>query len=226
MPSPAAIACILLGLCSIPVYVGCAAPPPTQVEGRFRLVDVGLGEPIGDGTLTFDELSINTDNSGWAPFSLATESDYVVRADVVGYAQLLMVGRTAIEDFEYNAYLADRELTDQIFRWLGYAYDPERGGVMVGLQRPSGAAAVGAAAELNVDHDYPFVIEGTLPVLGSFIPYDGLSVMSFPNVEPGQVQVSVTPPQGKTCSAFPDGASRVEIPVEADHMTMLIFVCE
>ena len=72
-----------------------------------------------------------------------------------------------------------------------------------------------------------FSFGSTRPALGQTIISGGGGFVSFANVTPGDVQITVTPPEGSGCALFP--AERDEQPtvqVYAGEVTVVAFTCK
>ena len=76
---------------------------------------------------------------------------------------------------------------------------------------------MGASESFYVEDYYPWVLGGTGHAYGDTIPANGMGMVAFSNVKPGDVSVSVQPPEGTECTAFPSGG---EMPKRADGLIL------
>ncbi len=64
-----------------------------------------------------------------------------------------------------------------------------------------------------------------MPIPGSDLLPGAASFITFPNTEPGPVQVTVTPPDGQACRSFPAEGDRTGFEVLADAVTVATWIC-
>ena len=84
---------------------------------------------------------------------------------------------------------------------------------------------VGASATISLNHDDPWVLSNNGAAYGDTVPANGMGMVAFPNVQPGDVSVTVIPPGGTECTAFPGGGEMPDAPVEPDLVTVVTFHC-
>ncbi len=81
-------------------------------------------------------------------------------------------------------------------------------------------------AALDVAGLEPFVFGASRPALGDTVPERGVGAVSFPNVPAGEVMVTVTPPDGLSCAAWPAGGEMPAVPVVADAVSVVLYQCD
>ena len=115
-------------------------------------------------------------------------------------------------------------MTTGVFGSLGLADDPTRGTVVVGLDTPSLAPAVGASASLSSASDAAFIFAGFTPQAGSTIPAGGQSFVTFPNVEAGPTTITALFPGG-SCAPFPAEAGDPQVVVHPGEVSVVAYIC-
>ena len=138
-----------------------------------------------------------------------------------------MLGMAGEDDFTFISYMSDRTLTGQVMGMLGRSADPAKGFLVVGLDQPDLSPAVGASAEIDASADATFLLGARGPVEGSEITSAVGGFVTFANVTPGPVEITVTPAEGERCVLFPAGdADPVTVGVYADAVTIITFHCD
>ena len=167
-----------------------------------------------------------TATDGSATFSIDSGGTFQFRVQGDSVLEHLIFGPTGNEDFVYMTFLATENLLQQVTTTLGATTAPETGMIVVGIDYDDLSPAAGATASIGSSHDLSWVFASSGPAYGNTIPSTaGLGVVVFPNVPPGQVGVTITPPPGATCSAFPGGGQMPNVPVWMNHVTVVTFHC-
>tara|TARA_B100001093_G_scaffold495543_1_gene540148 strand:+ start:180 stop:908 length:729 start_codon:yes stop_codon:yes gene_type:complete len=194
-----------------------------RVNARIRIIN-----PIG-GAFTgvrvigpYDEAM--TDSSGAAVVQV-DPGEFRLALDAPGARRHHLFGVATDIDFEQITYVSPEMITRLVYGQLGLVDDPDKGIVVVGLDRANLAPAVGAAASLDLASDEGFVIAGPQASAGTSIPPNGQGFVTFPNVVPGIVSVSATYPDGQ-CQVFPANGPDRDIQVIAGDVSIIAYTCE
>ena len=166
-----------------------------------------------------------TGANGTATVEVAANSTFEILLEKDGAIDHLLFGPTAEDDFDYVTFMATEVLVDAVLGILGATPDEGTGVVIVGIDYDNLSPAVGASAAISGSHDDPWVLTSGGASFSDTIPAGGMGMVAFSNVQPGDVSVSVTPPAGKECTAFPGGGEMPEAPVEANLVTVVTFHC-
>ena len=200
-----------------------AGPP---VEATVRIIDamssgwmdgVTVENPTGDIE--------TTDSNGSATVLVNSNSNFEINLSKAGAIDHLLFGPAGDEDFEYITFMATEMLVSGVLVMLGATPDEGTGVVVVGIDYDDLRLAVGAQASLDVDHDDPWVLLNSGPQYGDTIPAQGMGMVAFSNVQPGQTAIDVVPPSGTDCTAFPGGGEMPLTPVKANQVTVVTFRC-
>ena len=210
-----------------PVDSTTDSEPPAQVQGSFRLLNAQSGKGKEGIALSAELGQATTDAEGVGTVPLLAGAPFEVRAEGGNLLPHLLHGEAGSEDFELISFVASENLTNQVLGYLGSAYDPATGIVVVGLDTPDLAPATGSGASLDVDYELAFVFGATLPEEGTTLVEGGSSIVSFVGVPPGQATVTALPAEGQACAVFPAvQAAEASVTVEAGVVSVLTFTCE
>ena len=190
---------------------------------RFKLLDPVTGRGVNGVTVSVGTQESVTDSQGEAEVVLP-EGPYAVRLFKTGVRVHTIYGVSAGVAFEQASYFSSERITGLVFGSLGIADDPDAGIVVVGLDLPSLAPAVGASASLDLASDPPFVLGPAGAAPGSTIAQGQLGFVSFPNTEVGTATVSVNYPQGG-CAVFPSESGAPELVVAAGEVSIVAYTC-
>ena len=200
-----------------------AMPTEAPAMARFKLLDPVTGRGVSDVTVSFDTQESVTDAQGEAVLVLP-EGPYAVRMVKAGVRTHTIYGVSAGIGFEQVTYFSSERITGLVFGSLGIADDPEAGTVVVGLDLPSLAPAIGASAALDLASAAPFVLSQSGAVGGDTIGQGQLGFVSFPNTEVGEATITVTYPQGE-CAVFPAEAGASGLVVTAGEVSIVAYTC-
>jgi len=221
------------------LLLACTAPDPEgvdsavdsvprpRVDATLQLHNAKNGK-AKDGVALEGELgTATTDDEGQGTVEVFGASAFQIGATEDSLMPHLFHGRAGEDAFTLISYVATESLTDQVYELLGIARDPEMGIVVVGLDRPSLAPAVGSGAELNVDYEAAFVLGSQLPEEGTTLVQGGNSIVTFANVPVGQARVTAVPAEGEACLVFPAlvGVDH-GVEVRANTVSVVVFTCE
>ena len=179
-------------------------------------------QPSGMGATIEGVTGIDGSTAVGAAFDTA----YRISVQGEGYPTHHIVGELGDVPVTQISFVSDHMLMMQVFSALGLMPQPDKGTVVVGLDKVDLSPAIGASAELNTTYDQAFVLGSFGPSRGQTIQMGNGGFVSFANVEPGQIPVIVTPPSGSQCKVFPaEQNQRVEIPVFAGEVSVVAFTC-
>ena len=175
------------------------------IDATVRVLDAMSGSGMADVIVeNAAEDTATTDSSGSATLSVPADDTFSIllqRSDAIDH---LLFGPTGAEDFSYVTFMATQVLVSGV----RHARRHHRGRHRCcrrrhRLRQP--APAVGASADLDGEHGEPWVLTSTGASFGDTILPGAMGMVAFSNVQPGDVNVSVTPPAGADCTAFPGG---------------------
>jgi len=198
-------------------------PDAAVVAATVRVINPGTGGAFPGVNVTGPRGQGSTDASGRVSLEVAV-GPYQFALDAPGARMHRVWGVAAGDAFEQITYVSPDMITAFVYGGLGLADDLTKGIVVVGLDTPSLAPAIGAMAALNVAHDPPFVFAGSRPAAGHVIPADGQGFVTFPNVPPGPVEITVSYPDG-ICRIFPGETSQEGLEVVAGEVAVVAFTC-
>ncbi len=217
------LACVGSPTDSAAVDSGDAAPAP--VVASLTLLDVVSGAPLEGVSVSSDTQSITTDATGTAALSVAAGEPFSLLADS-GDLPHRYIGVAGSADLSIVGFLASSAITAQVYAMLGLTLESGRGIVVAAMDLPDLTPAYGASAALSAEHGGSFVFGPSLPEPGDTLIEGGSSVVFFPDIAPGTATLSITPPEGLTCALIDAGSDTAEVTVEADQVTVAVFVCQ
>lgn len=194
-----------------------------SVTARFKLLDPVSARGVSGVSASFESQMSTTDGQGETTLDL-TMGAYAVRFEKSGVRAHTIFGVSNEQAFTQVSYFSSEQITRAVFGSLGIADDPTRGTVVVGLDRPNLSAAVGATASLDAASDPPFVLSRTGAVTGDTIGQGQLGFVTFPNVQPGLVDVTVGYAGGE-CAIFPAEEGAVSLVVEPGEVSVVAYTC-
>ena len=214
-------------------------PQARLVAAELRLLSVINSAPLDEVEVAsnWESSTALTDESGTAELPVLSNDTYRLSASM-GDLEHIYQGVAGEEDFLIVGFLVDRSTTVQVFSLLESSnpeldleYDSSTGVVVVAMDTPSLAPAVGAQAELIVDgspFDKSFIFGPGYPELGDTIISGGGSFVFFPNVPAGTAEITASGANGTSCRSAPAGPNNglFTVDVEADTVSVAVFVCE
>ena len=205
-------------------------PPPEEeapaVHANLRILDAMAGSGMeGVDVETSVGETATTDSDGAATVPVEANGSFSLRLTKDEALDHLLFGPTADDDFEYVTFLSTEALFDSVLAMLGATHENGTGVVVVGIDYDDLQPVVGASANISLNHDTPWVLSSNGAAYGDAIPANGMGMVAFPNVQPGDVSVTVVPPAGTECTAFPGGGEMPDAPVEPDLVTVVTFHC-
>ena len=203
-----------------------AAPADVGIEGTLatlRLINPATGQGFSGVTVTGPNNAATTDATGRATVGVAP-GVYQVALEAPGARTHRVWGVATESAFEQITYVSPDMITGFVFGSLGLTDDPSMGILVVGLDTPSLAPAVGAEASIDGEHGTPFVFAGSRPAAGRTIPMGGQGFVTFPNVTPGTISVNTNYPGG-SCAVFPAETEDNTVEVVGGEVTVIAFTC-
>ncbi len=197
--------------------------PEADVAATFRVINPAMGGGFEGVTVTGPQNVAVTEGQGRATVTI-TPGAYQVALDAPGARTHTVFGVANDADFEQITYVSPDMITGFVYNQLGLMDDPTKGILVVGLDLPSLAPAVGAQASIDADSDAPFVFAGMLPSATDTIPSNGQGFVTFPNVTPGEVTITTMYPNG-TCRVFPAETDANAVTVTAGEVSVMAFTC-
>ncbi len=201
-------------------------PDQETVKVTVHLVDAMSNGGISGAEVSNEDSTENTNADGNALLQIPASSPFELIASANNYQTYHLFGMSGEDDFVLTSFGSSKAVTEATLNSVSLAYDETKAIVVVGLDTVALAPAVGASASIDVAHDDPFVFEGAYPKAGDTIVAGGMSMVTFPNVVPGPVKITVTPPQGQTCHAYPGPQDLTEITAHADHVSVISYICK
>ena len=193
------------------------------VMATLRVINPGTGQGFSGVTVSGPNGEAVTDASGQASIAVPVGA-YRVQLDVTGARTHEVWGIAGDFSFQQITYLSSDMITGFVFGSLGLSDNPDKGILVVGLDTPTLAPAVGAEATIDAASDTPFVFAGIQPSAGNVIPAGGQGFVTFPNVEPGAVRINAEYDQGE-CRVFPAETELMDVEVIAGQVTVVAFTC-
>jgi len=193
-----------------------------SLAATIRVLNPARGSGFAGVTVRSSEGEAVTDSSGRATVNIPAGA-YEIELIAPG-ARTHRVFGVAEQDFEQITYLSPDNITTFVFSSLGLAADSASGILVVGLDTPSLAPAVGASADIDAPSDNPFVFVGASAAPGSTIVANAQGFVTFPNVEPGDVSISPSFDAG-ACLVFPSETSDRQVTVRANEVSVIAFTC-
>ena len=194
-----------------------------NVAATVRVINPATGTGAAGVTVSAGGVETVTDGNGQATVDVPS-GPYEIALNQAGARTHTVVGVAGDAAFEQITYMSPENITSMVFGSLGLMDNPERGILVVGLDLPNLAPAVGAGASIDKASDNSFVFAGIQAVFATEIPSNGQGFLTFPNVEPGEVNVTVSYPQG-SCRIFPAETEAVPVTVTAGEVTVVAYTC-
>lgn len=193
------------------------------IAATIRVIDPASGGGSSGVTIAGNGQEAITDTQGRATIDI-NEGPYRITLDKSGARRHQVFGVVGAEPFEQITYMSPDTITSFVFNSLGLVDDASKGILVVGLDLPNLAPAVGASASIDVESDAPFVFAGIQPTTADTIPPNGQGFLTFPNVTPGTVNVTVTYPDG-ACRVFPAETDAPTVEVVAGEVSIIAYTC-
>ena len=196
----------------------------SEVGVSIRVLNPGVRGGYPGVTLSGPFGESLTNSAGTASLAVAAGEPYQIAMQIEGARVHRLHGVAGMSSFEQVTYLSPDMVTSLVFQSLSLSVDDGRGILVVGLDLPSLAAAVGASASIDLESDTPFVFAGQFPQSGHVIPTGGQGFVTFPNVEPGQVVIQTSFPTGQ-CRVFPAETETPVVSIQPGEVTVIAFTC-
>ena len=170
-------------------------------------------------------LTETTDAEGATRFPIEAGGTFQFSLRQDGAIDHLIFGPTGSEDFVYLSLLTTEGMLSMVNGLLGTVQEDGTGILMVIIEYDDNQAVVGASTSIGAEHGDSWFMTGGAPTFGDTIPEGGSGFVVFPNIAPGETSVTVSPPDGVACSAFPGGGQMPNPPVFMNHVTIVTFHC-
>ena len=130
-----------------------------RIQARFRVIRPDTGGGFSGVRVVGAFGESTTDANGFATIEL-TSGPYVVELNAPGARIHRVYGVAGDSNFDQVTYLSTDMITGFVFQAAGRQDDQARGILVVGLDLPSLAPAVGSSASIDATHDAPFIVVG------------------------------------------------------------------
>ncbi|MEM1031517.1 MAG: hypothetical protein AAGN82_14300 [Myxococcota bacterium] len=199
---------------------------PAQVAATLRIIDPSSGEGFAGVSVQsrVDPAVEVTDDAGRATVSVNVGRGYRVQLDAMDARRHNVFGVATADPFEQITFMSPDAVTTAVFGALGLTDDGGRGILVVGLDLPSLAPALGATASIDAAADAPFIFVNGMPAAGSELVPGAQGFVTFPNVAPGMVTITTTFPDG-ACRVFPAETQANQVEVIAGEVSVMAFTC-
>ena len=203
---------------------GPEVTPPVETTMTVQIINAATGGAYSGVSVSTGEQQEVTSPSGQASV-VVTEGAYRVTLEASDARAHHLFGVAGEAAFTQTSYMSPDSVTLGVFGALGLVDDPTRGTLVVGLDTPTLAPAVGASAAIDSASDPAFIFAGFAPQSGATIPAGGQSFVTFPNVAAGPVNVSASLPAG-ACLPFPALSGDPGIEVYPGEVSVVAFICQ
>ena len=169
-----------------------------------------------------------TEDDGKIPVLVEQNAIYNIHAGTSATMNHIYQGWAGQDDFTLVGYLVDRATTESVYAYLQLELEAGKGIVVAALDYSDLSPVYGAEAEIsNSEQAFIFGTQG-LPAEGNILTEGGASFVFFPNVEPGQATISITPPENVSCASYPSGSDgdNFTVDVYADTVSVAVFQCQ
>ena len=196
---------------------------PVETAMTVQLINAATGGAYSGVSVSTGAQQEVTNASGQASV-VVTEGAYRVTLEASDARAHHLFGVAGDAAFTQISYMSPDSVTLGVFGAVGLVDDPARGTLVVGLDTPSLAPAVGASAAIDSASDPAFIFAGFAPQPGATIPAGGQSFVTFPNVTAGPVEVSASLPGG-ACLPFPARSGDPQIEVYPGEVSVVAYIC-
>jgi hypothetical protein len=204
-------------------------PIPDFVDVEVRLSDVVTTDLLVGAEVTYDDQLVETDVNGRARLTIPSQDPFTVGVAMGAYADHDLAGLGGVDDIQYPARLIDRNTLGAWLVELNLAPDTSKGTLVVLLQTIALQAAADASVTIDAASDPPFVLVDGDPQAGDELVFAADSMVIFPNVDPGPVNLSISAPEGDSCLAFEALVASGDLTtfdVTADVITIAPYICQ
>jgi hypothetical protein len=144
------------------------------------------------------------------------------------YPPHVIAGLVGGDDFIFATPIRSRATTNLVFDALGLVADAGRGTLIVNLETLALQAASGGLVDIDAGSDAPFIAVHGVAQAGNELIFEAGPAITFPNVEVGDVTISITPPDTAICLTHPalEADDLRTFEVKADTVTVVVFICQ
>lgn len=198
--------------------------PPEPVAASIQLLDV-QGGALPEGIVVTSPLeTVTLDSSSAGSIQIPAQEQFYLEVAADAFITHHLTGMAGQEDFRLVSFFASESTGTLMYGLLGLQKSADKGILIVALDNPDLSPAVGAAADIDATHDGAFVSTSFGVAFSNVVNTGGF--VAFPNVDPGETTISVTPPEGKTCVFHPAGGAGATVNMMANEATVAFFVCD
>ena len=196
------------------------------IDASVRILDPLSGGGL-EGVLvsTAGVDSETTDAEGRATIAVSGDSTLQVSLTKDEALDHLLFGPTGTDDFEFVTFMSTESLFAAVQSILGVSAQEGTGFLVVGIDYDDLSPVVGASASIDLEHDEPWVLGNSGASFSDTILPGMMGMVAFPNVLPGEANISVSAPDEVLCTAFPGPDSMPPVPVHDDVVTVVTFRC-
>ena len=198
---------------------------PQSVTASVQLLDIAGGSLPEGITITSELEAITLDASNAGDIQVPADSQFYLQVEAENFVTHQFTAMAGQEDLNLVSFFAAEDMSVAMYGMLGLDVKPDKSILIVALDNPDLSPAVGAAADIDASHDGAFVISG-FGVAFSNVVTSGGGFVAFPNVEPGETSIEITPPEGKTCWFHPAGGDGATVNMVAAQATVAFFICD
>lgn len=204
-------------------------PVPDFVLATVRVTDAETGALFEGVDVAFDDQAEVTDSDGRADVTVPTLEPFEITLSADGFADHVLTGVVGGADFIFPFGVSSSAFTDTVLTSLGLVADPAKGTLVVSLDTVALQAASGSSTSIDSTSDAPYIFVNGVAQAGSELIFEAEAFVTFPNVDPGPVTVSIVPPEDDVCLGFPalDATDDLRtFDVAADTVTVVDFICQ
>ena len=196
------------------------------IDASVRILDPLAGGGL-EGVLvsTASGESATTDAEGRAMLEVPGNSILQLSLTKDEALDHLLFGPTGTDNFEFVTFMSTEVLFSAVQSVLGVSAQAGTGFLVVGIDYEDLSPVVGASASIDLEHDEPWVLGPSGASFSDTIITGMMGMVAFPNVVPGEADITVSPPEGVVCTAFPGPESMPPTPVHEDIVTVVTFRC-
>jgi len=178
---------------------------PVYAEAQFFFAEYPIGGSMAGIDIISGDQITTTDADGAVFLDIELWSPYEVIATADGYHDTNLYGYNDDEDFVFSSLMISHTTSAQIYNAVGLTHDPADSIVVVSIFTPGGYLP-GVTVSLDAPYDFELAADSSQPMgfsPGNTTLQGSPGWIVFMDVEEGDVNTSITPPDGYTCTVFP-----------------------
>ena len=192
------------------------------IDATIRVINPAMGGGFSGVEVTGETGAATTDGQGLATVQIRPGA-YTVEMNVAGSRTHRVFGH-ATSSFEQVTYMSPDMITQFVYSSLRLTDNSEAGILVVGLDLPNLAPAIGASANIDSESDDSFLFVGNRPTAGNELVAGSQGFVTFPNVAPGPVQIQTAFATGE-CRVFPSEEGEAEVVIRAGEVSIVAYTC-